>query len=290
MVTQVVVHLLPQEIDWFEWQSRQFKIGSAGVNGDVIIDVTLNLNLVDWSKSLIPSQFFIEKFNQIKSLWDWAEDRFTVSDCGKCLGANDKRRSSILTTEADNILWLDTDIIFRPELLSYMVKIANIIPDEYYILSPQIGKLWDNSWDVLVNSEYVNKAPSQEYKEYNPFDIVYEDYGDVTVGRLDRFKLAAGWFNLISANLLKLTDVPEQLGPYGLDDTYLMCCCDILKDKGHPVQQYVVKNTVIAENIKYRNNPYTNYLHLIDRKDEFRNIAESNLYSEVIKFKTKYDN
>ena len=28
MITQIVVHLLPHEIDWFEWQSKQFKLGS----------------------------------------------------------------------------------------------------------------------------------------------------------------------------------------------------------------------------------------------------------------------
>jgi hypothetical protein len=41
---------------------------------------------------------------------------------------------------------------------------------------------------------------------------------------------------------------------------------------------------MVAENIKYRCNPYTNYLSLINRQDEFRVVAESNLSSEVGKF------
>jgi hypothetical protein len=36
MTTQIVVHLLPHEIDWFEWQSKQFKIGSSYINTNII--------------------------------------------------------------------------------------------------------------------------------------------------------------------------------------------------------------------------------------------------------------
>ena len=62
MTTQIVVHLLPHEIDWFEWQSKQLKIGSYYIEDKVIIDVTLNLNLVDWEKSQLPKKYFIDKF------------------------------------------------------------------------------------------------------------------------------------------------------------------------------------------------------------------------------------
>ena len=50
MKTQIVVHLLPHELDYFEWQTKQFKIGSDYIdkNDKIIIDVTLNLNLVNW--------------------------------------------------------------------------------------------------------------------------------------------------------------------------------------------------------------------------------------------------
>ena len=51
MVTQVIIHLLPHEIDWFEWQSKQLKAGSYYIEDRVIIDVTLNLNLVNWDHS-----------------------------------------------------------------------------------------------------------------------------------------------------------------------------------------------------------------------------------------------
>ena len=37
MTTQIIVHLLPHEIDWFEWQAKQLKIGS-GCNGLALLN------------------------------------------------------------------------------------------------------------------------------------------------------------------------------------------------------------------------------------------------------------
>jgi len=37
MTTQIVIHLLPHEIDWFEWQSKQLKAGSIYIEDKVIV-------------------------------------------------------------------------------------------------------------------------------------------------------------------------------------------------------------------------------------------------------------
>jgi hypothetical protein len=285
MKTQIVVHLLPQEIDWFEWQSKQFKQGSYYLDGDdkVIIDVTLNLNLVNWQESSMSKEFFINKFNQLKHFWDWAEVRFEIDEEGRCQGCDDKRRDSIRSTTADNILYLDCDLIFKPETLKYMLDASKVIPEEYYILSPEIYKLWDNSWDALVNKKYRSLEPSQEYKEADPFALINIE-SEVTIEPILGFKFGGGWFNLLSTNLLKLTDIPDSFGPYGVDDTYVMICSDIIKQKGYKIQQYVLRGQVVAENIKYRCNPYINFISLINRQDEFRKVAEANLTSEVKTF------
>ena len=114
MKTQIVVHLLPHELDYFEWQTKQFKIGSDYIdkNDKVIIDVTLNLNLVNWEESKLSKEFFIDKFNQIKLIWDWCESNFIIDEENKCLGCDDKRREAIRNTVADNILYLDSDLIY----------------------------------------------------------------------------------------------------------------------------------------------------------------------------------
>lgn len=285
MVTQIVIHLLPHEIDWFEWQSKQFKLGSYYIEDKIIIDVTLNLNLVDWNQSQLPKHFFIDKFNQIKLLWDWAETQFIVDEENKCLGCDDKRREAIHSTTADNILYLDSDLLFRPELLSYVIEAAKSIDHEYYIISPQTVRMWDNSWDVITNKNYLNTPANMEtYYANDPFEIINTPPENIGLFSIDSFKFGGGWFNLLSTKLLKLTDIPDSFGPYGIDDLYVMVCCNLMKQKGYNIQQYVLEGTVVIENFKYRWNPYKDYLHLIDKQVEFRKQAEDNLNLELQNF------
>lgn len=289
MITQIVIHLMPYEIDFFEWQIKQLKQGSLYLDkeDEIIIDVTLNLNLVNWNKSSIPSSFFETKFKQIEELCDWCETNFVIDKNNNCLGCDDKRRDSIRASKSDNILYLDTDIIFKPELLKYIIDSSKQIDNEYYIISPQVTRLWDNSWDILVNNKHLNRPPSQQYKEICPFEIINTPIDEIYLKDVDDFKFGGGWFNLLSTNLLKLTDIPDSFGPYGVDDTYVMYCCNLLKHNKYNIKQYTLDGLLVAENIKYGNNPYKDYLYLIDKKDEFRRKAEANLSIEIVNFKEK---
>jgi hypothetical protein len=285
MTTQIVIHLLPHEIDWFEWQIKQLKQGSYYINDKVIIDVTLNLNLINWDHSQLPKQFFIEKFNQIKKLCDWCETQFIIDEENKCLGCDDKRREAIHSTTADNILYLDSDLLFNPELLSYMIESSKLIKEEYYIVSPQTVRMWDNSWDVITNKKYLTTPADMEtYYANDPFEIIMQEQTDLNLKPIPQFKFGGGWFNLLSTKLLKLTDIPDSFGPYGIDDLYVMICCDIMKQKGYNIQQYVLENSIIIENFKYRWNPYKNFLYSINKQDEFRKQAELNIQNEIQNF------
>jgi hypothetical protein len=283
VTTQIIVHLLPHEIDWFEWQAKQLKIGSCYIEDKVVIDATLNLNLVDWSKSKLPKQFFIDKFFQIKELLHEYELIFDINEDGTCLGIDDKRRNSIRKYTPDNFVYLDCDIIFKPETLALLINGAKTVDNEYYIISPQTPKLWDETWDVLVNKSYQNEQYGFE-KIINPYSILTQDYGDIILSPINTFKFGGGWFNLISAKLLQLTNIPDSFGPYGIDDTYVMYCCEIMKQKQMNPQQYIIENLVIAENYAYRINPYLDYLDIIDNKNEYRKQAESNFNKELNKF------
>lgn len=286
MTTQIVIHLLPHEIDWFEWQAKQLKIGSLYIEDKVLIDVTLNLNLINWEDSQIPKQYFIDKFHQILKYFDWCDTIIDVNENNSCLGIDDKRRTSIRNSSSDNIVYLDCDIIFKPETLALLIDGAKCLKEDYYIISPQIPKLWDFTWDVLVNGVYSNQHYGFE-KTIDPYSILNSDYGDVLLSPINVFKFGGGWFNLLSTKLLKLTDIPDSFGPYGIDDTYVMYCCDIMKQKGYQVQQYVLNNLVVAENYKYRFSPYSQYLKIINKKDEFRIKAENNFQIELNKFYNK---
>jgi hypothetical protein len=286
MITQIIIHLMPHEIDWFEWQAKQLKAGGCYIEDKVIIDITLNLNLVDWKNSQIPKQYFIDKFHQIKQLFDWCETIFEIDENNTCLGIDDKRRNSVRGYQPDNFIYLDCDVIFKPETLALLINSAKTINDEYYIISPQTPKLWDYTWDVLVNNVY----SSQQYgfeRTIDPYSILNTDYGEVSLSPINVFKFGGGWFNLISSNLLKFTDIPDSFGPYGIDDTYVMYCCDIMKQKQLNPQQYVINNLVVAENYKYRSNPYSQYLKIINKKDEYRVQAENNFGIELNNFRNR---
>ncbi len=292
MVTQIIVHLLPHEIDWFEWQSKQFKLGSYYIYKDnkVIIDVTLNLNFIDWEISKIPKSFFINKFKQIEKLWDWAEVKFEIDEEQKCLGCGDKRKQSVTESTSDNILYLDSDILFKPETLNYIIEAAKLVPNKYYIISPQTVRLWDRSWDPLVNQQYMNiPATSENYDNNDPFLTISRIPGDISLRPINEFKIGGGWFNLLSTSLLKLTDIPDGINPYGPDDTYVMYCCSIMKQKGYDVQQFILEEVVVTENVKYRWNSYSDFLSSNDemseaRRKDFRQKAESNLAKEIENF------
>jgi len=290
MTTQIVIHLLPQEIDWFEWQVKQLKQGSYYLEEDdkVIIDVTLNLNLVDWNQSQLPKQFFIDKFLQLEKICDWCETQFIVDEENKCLGCNDKRRESIRSTKADNILYLDTDLIFKPEALKTVIESSKLITHDYYIISPQIVKMWDDSWDILVNQNYLDiPANVETYYNNDPFEVILSNQNEVSLKPIDQFKFGGGWFNLLSTKLLRLTDIPNSLGSYGVDDTYVMICCNIMKQKGYQIQQYVLEGIIVTENFKYRWNLYKDFLYLINHQNNFRSQAESNLNLELVEFSKK---
>jgi len=292
MLTQLVVHILPQEIDWFEWQSKQLKQGSYYLDNDdkVLIDVTLNLNLVKWEESKIPKEYFIEKFNNIKKLYDWADTNFIIDNDNICLGCNDKRRDSINKSISDNIIYLDADLIFNPYILKYSIDSAKIIEDEYYIVSPQIPKMWDNTWDSLVNKEFVNLLPSHEnYKSFDAYKIS-NVFNDFNLKHNNTFKMGGGWFNLISTNLLKYIKIPESLGPYGLDDTFIIECAKLMKNQNYHINQYIIENMIVAENLKYRDNLYEKYLKVIDMKDDFRKNSHEVFTNEVSNFWEKIKN
>jgi hypothetical protein len=165
-----------------------------------------------------------------------------------------------------------------------MLDAASAVPNEYYIISPQVYKLWDDSWDSLVNDKFINLKASQDYTIIDPYTIISHSTDTITIKPINEFKFGGGWFNLLSTNLLKLTDIPDSFGPYGIDDLYVMVCCDIMKQKGYNVQQYILEGEIVTENFKYRWDPYKSFLFLINKQDEFRKQAESNFKNEINTF------
>ena len=79
-------------------------------------------------------------------------------------------------------------------------------------------------------------------------------------------KFDSGWFTYISKNILDKVTVPKSFDHYGLEDTFIMNSLELLKLG----TQYKIKNLVVCENYKYRNNLHlTNYHDLLVEKMNF---------------------
>lgn len=292
MKIQIVTHLLPHELDEFE---RQLCVLSSYpiTDDEVILDVTLNVNTVDWDNAKIPIEFFTEKFNKLQNYvtkTNWCKQAlFDIDNTGKCKGINDKRRNSIrqYADAVDAFVYLDSDLVFQDYTLPYLIHCAKTVKNKYFILTPQIPKIWDGTWDHLVNSRYINNPYGSE-RSFNPYYGTKTISDEVTLIKSPQIKLGGGWFNLFSSNLLKYTDIPDILGPYGVDDTYVMFAAQIMKLNGEDVEQYILKNVIVAENYLLRNNPYKEFVPYKTSREDYKSIAEQNLRGCLNDFQVKH--
>ena len=271
---QVVVHVLPREIDQFERLCNLFKESYFFVKDEIniVLDASLNLNeiFVDWENSQIPKEFFIEKFNNINELHsDWTHKNiFQIENSDKCLGINDKRRNSINDgLDYDYLMYLDLDVFFSHMTLVSLTQLINQIDTDYNIISPETVKLWDDSLADLVNEKYVNHN-HEFFKTIDPYSVhklVFDNLVEekIKFRTINNVKFGGGWFNVFSKKLLKFINIPESLGSYGLDDTFVMIGANMMKQKGYDVTQYILEGTICIENNKYtlyNYNPYDKFL------------------------------
>lgn len=282
----IVIHILPQEIDHLEQLLIHLKKSSKWIlYEDFMVEVVLNTKLTDWNASKLDEQFFIDKFNFLETLTSsWCETKFEISN-GDILGCNDIRRRALRTSQANYIMYLDTDNIFSESFLYHIKHYINYLltQEGYNILVPEITRLWDNSWDVITNQDFLSiEASHQNYFNRDPYILDFNP-DKVSINPINTFKFA-GWGTCIPTKLKEIIDIPDSLGSYGLDDTFIMTACLKLKSKGYNINQYVLQNEIIIENNKFRFNPYQNYLTIIDKREEFKNQAYNNFDLELQKY------
>jgi len=291
----ISIFCLPYEIDELENTLNQLKKASYYIDKDdeFVLDVTLSLSdqLINWRKSSLPKSYFEDKFLKLTSQTDWCAKYFqTSTDINGCV--SQRRKSLLQHKDVDYFIWLDTDIIFEERTLSYIQTAIKSTKEQfpYSVITPEIVKVWDNTWDCIVNEEFLDK-PLDYQKTNDP----YKDSGvkgDVTVELVEsklinqpRYKFAGGWFTCISGNLLRKIGVPESFGHYGYEDTFVMWGSEKIRHtQGLDITQFKLKNLVVCENYKYRSNyHYLNNISAYDRREEFRKIAESNFQEELDK-------
>ena len=297
MKVVISIFCLPYEIDDLENTLIQLKKASYYIDKkiDWCLDVTMCLadDMVNWNKSSMPKKFFEDKLLKLLSTTDWCTKNIQTST--EIKGCVSQRRFSLEKhREADYFIWLDCDIIFDERTLFYLEQGMKGTNKDYLhtVITPEIVRVWDNTWDCIVNEEFLDK-PLDYQKTNDP----YKDSGikgDISINTVNnihspqsRFKFAGGWMTCLSGDLLRRIGVPDGLGHYGYEDTLIMVASENLErdiNSNLNIQQFKIKNLVVCENYKYRDNSfYKSFLSVNDMRKTYLEYAESNAQMELDK-------
>ena len=160
----ISIFCLPQEIDELEQLLLRLKFAFNHVDiSNYIIDISLGISdqLTDWENSTLPKQYFLDKFKVLTQQFPNVNSR-TSEDI---LGCVSQRRYTWKTyQDCEYFIWLDTDIIFDPITLYCLEESFNSIKNQFplSVITPEIVKVWDNTWDCLVNDKFQNKEYGYE--------------------------------------------------------------------------------------------------------------------------------
>ena len=293
----ITTFIMPNEIDDLERTLVDLNKASkyvSGENYELYLALTVSDFLVDWENSKLDKGYFIDRFNKLKSLTEWAgKSSFHIRE--DIMGCTSLRRiAHNECPDATHFIWLDTDIVFDDRVLYYLEASIDRLTEtdphiDKYVISPECVKIWDTTWDCLVNQKFINKE--LDYcKTCNPF-VDSGEHGDVSIETVmnnvpgqPKTKFGAGWFTLLSKSLLDRIPLPESMGAYGPDDTFLMWAIEKLNQNGENIYQFKLKNYVVCENYIFRDrNHYDSIIKRIDRKEQFKKQSYENFQTELNK-------
>ena len=224
---KIVCHLMPWELDHALLAFIKFRKSFEKIPKDIHVKLSCVLNvsdfLIDWNTSKLPKEFFVQKFKELKSIVDCFDvERYDVVDyTDKIYGHLDLQRDSS-TDDVDGYIYFCPDRNFDDTALAYLCIAAKQVEEKYCIISTEIYKAWDSTWDVITNSKYMN-VPYGNWDKECPFKLEVEnESNDVSLEKIDQFKFA-GWFEYYSRDFVNvLTKIPDEWNGYGPWDYYAM--------------------------------------------------------------------
>jgi hypothetical protein len=272
---------MPWEIDYALLSFTQLKKSSQYISSEdkIYIDIALNLSsyIINWEESKLPKEFFINKFNTLLLLLDWAIIKPTVYEGDELWGHLDFDKNKI-ESHIDYYLSICPDMWFHEHALPYLIESAKQIKDKYFIITPEIHKLWDWTWDELVNENYKD-VPYENWNKSDIFEIQSRVLEEPYLEQTTHFKYA-GWFDLYSKDFIELIPVPDDWRGYGPWDYYSMLISDIAVKNGIDIKEYVLRNQIIFEyhpNKEDKGNfvDYYKNLLLLNKIENQRQVVES---------------
>ena len=282
--TLICIHVMPSELEMFERQMNQMykALSYLNENDDVTLKVTLNLNpeLTDWENSELKNGHFISRFavlfNGIKNINEIILDT-------SCWGTTQQKRESY-KLDYDQFIFCDTDILLHEHMLKHQLNVSYQL-DGIYIVSPSLAKWWDDSWDVLCHSDYLDKPYGYSIDNKDIIKNTYtQEIKQINARQIPTIKFGCGMHTLYSKSFWELVGIPESFGGYGPEDTYGMSAAQLAIKLGYDIKQIVLDGVYITEDYINRTPSFDGKIKPIDRKKEFYDKANSFGQEEVTKF------
>lgn len=292
MNIKIFMHLMPWELDdAFSAFSKISTLKRSFDTADTItIHTILNLSsyLINWEKTSIPKQFFIDKYNYIHKILYEYKIKTEIYDGNELYGHLDFQRD-LIDVNTDYYISLCPDIYFNPHTIYYLIQGAKQIDTKYFIITPEIPKLWDQSWDFLVNKN-LNHYNYHDWENRNIHEIISISNNiseEPEIEKSKQFKWA-GWCDLYNKNFYENL-LPCQIDwhGYGPWDFFGINICTLAKTQLKvDVDQYILRNQIIFDKDIgiYQNkktpSPYKSYIYLNKIPDQ-RQHFESNLNTYI---------
>ena len=244
--------IMPWQIDYALLSYIQFKKSKYHLkdNIEITIDTHLNLSnyLIDWDNSKLPKEFFIKKYNDLSSLLKDYKHNSIIYDGDENYGLLDMQKIAY-GKEFDYYIPVCPDIYFSEYLINSLIEAVKTINNKYVVVTPEIYKMWDGSWDEITNEKYLN-IPYNKWDKGDIFDIRHNlktSEGELSLIPTQKSKWAI-WFDIYNkAFYEELCPVHDDWVGYGPWDWYSLMLSELAKSKGVDFQQYVLKGQTIFE-------------------------------------------
>jgi hypothetical protein len=257
---------MPWEIDYALLSFTQLKKSKYYLQPDVNIKIKSALNLsshlINWEESKLPKEYFIEKYETLSILLkDYQHDMF-VYEGDELWGHLDLQRDA-MEPETDYYISICPDMYFSEHLLSYLSMAVRTIKNKYFVLTPQICRMWDESWELITHPKFAVGPHYGWEKTTDIFDVdnyLHTDGEEVGLQPLSFSSISngyerqhlvecikwAGWFDLYSKDFYEdLARIPEEWHGYGAWDYYGMMVSAWAVNNGYDFNQYMLTGQIV---------------------------------------------
>jgi hypothetical protein len=289
----ITIFAMPQELEDLALTLNMLKRNSVFRDKDIDykVEITMCLSdeLTNWEESILPKDYVWQRSAELcKKYLGWCEYELRIETESEILGCVSQRRYSLKNnSDADFFIWLDCDFTFKDTTLFYVSSAFKMLKEggiDNFVVTPQFVKQWDNTWDVIVNERFWNQ-PLNYHEGADVYEDTLPEYGEAGVKEIQSIKFAGGWFTCLSGDLLRKTGIPESFGHYGLEDTYVTECMNIMKSQNDYISQFIIENLIIAESYTQRpNETIKSFIASKNRKEEFTKIATDSFRNELKNF------